>query len=210
MTPNKDKAARLKTQILNAAKIRFLAAPLAKTTLSEIAADCDISPPHIYNFYQSKLDVAVAVLAIISSEQGDLLARSLVPHDPVSKNIRRYFRAELSDNYDALQSHRGLSDLKRTVRQQRKLAAENFRIRRLKPLSLCLDQAMRRGEIIAKDPFWMAEVFHVITYSFRNFEFPMGKTHEELQRQLDGVLDLLMSGVLNKKMSPAGKTGDKV
>ncbi len=210
MISNSDKVAGLKTQILNAARSRFLAAPLTKTTLSEIASDCDISPPHIYNFFQSKLDVAVAVLEIISSEQGNLLARSFVPQDHASINLKRYFQAELSDNYHALQTHQGLADLKRTVRQQRKLAAENFRIRRLKPLSLYLDQAMRRGEIIPKDPFWMAETFHVVTYSFRNLEFPMRTTHEELQRQLEGVMDLLLSGVLLKKMSPAGKAGDKV
>jgi AcrR family transcriptional regulator len=210
MTSSTDKAARLKAQIVNAAKIRFLAAPVTKTTLAEIAADCDISPPHIYNFFQSKLDVAVAVFGRISSEQGEILARSLVSHDPVSKNLRRYFQAELLDNYNALKLHKGLAVLERTVRQQRKLAAENFRIRRLKPLSLYLDQAMRRGEIIPKDPFWMAEAFHVITSSFRHLDFPMSKTHEELERQLEGVLDLLLDGILIKKMSPAGKAGDKV
>ena len=47
--------------ILDAAMKRFLHYGYAKTTMSEIATDCDMSAGNIYRFFPSKLDIAEAM-----------------------------------------------------------------------------------------------------------------------------------------------------
>jgi AcrR family transcriptional regulator len=53
--------------ILEAAKKRFLHYGYAKTTMAEIAGDCNMSPGNLYRYFPGKLDIAEA----ISQEAGE-------------------------------------------------------------------------------------------------------------------------------------------
>ncbi|MEH6495688.1 MAG: TetR/AcrR family transcriptional regulator [Pseudomonas marincola] len=186
---------RLKADILKSARSRFLGPGFGKTTMAEIANDCGLSPAHLYNFYENKLDLAVTIMDQIMQEQENELSYELARDVPLNKALRSYFLAEFDHNFQAQFRHPGLADLINRVRQQRKVAAEGFRIRYLKDLSLFLDRGMRGGQLRASDPFWLAETLHAMTFPFRNLAFPVQNTLPEMRLQLDAVLDVMLAGI---------------
>ena len=52
-----DKTTDPREAILNAAAERILHYGYNKTTMSEIAADCGMSPGNIYRFFEAKIDI---------------------------------------------------------------------------------------------------------------------------------------------------------
>ncbi len=55
-------ADNLQSQILNAARSRFRHYGFAKTSMQEIAEDCDMSAANLYRYYENKQGIAAAVI----------------------------------------------------------------------------------------------------------------------------------------------------
>ena len=55
-------------EILTAARERFSHYGYSKTTMSEIAKDCEMSAGNIYRFFASKLDIAEAMAVDFNNE----------------------------------------------------------------------------------------------------------------------------------------------
>ena len=64
--PPLDETARA---ILDAASRRFLHYGFGKTTMSEIAGDCNMSTGNLYRFFGSKLDIAEAFVRRLRADQ---------------------------------------------------------------------------------------------------------------------------------------------
>ena len=56
-----DEKSATRDRILHAAMTRIKHYGYGKTTMAEIAADCDMSPGNIYRFYEAKIDLAEAM-----------------------------------------------------------------------------------------------------------------------------------------------------
>ncbi|HXI87254.1 MAG TPA: TetR/AcrR family transcriptional regulator, partial [Parvularculaceae bacterium] len=56
-------------QILHAASSRFLHYGYGKTTMSEIAKDCNMSTGNVYRYFPSKMDIAHAYVRSLQREQ---------------------------------------------------------------------------------------------------------------------------------------------
>ena len=65
-TENLDETAK---QILDAASRRFLHYGYGKTTMSEIAQDCNMSTGNLYRYFPSKLDIAEMFVRVLRREQ---------------------------------------------------------------------------------------------------------------------------------------------
>ena len=50
-----------RAQIILAAKERFLHYGYPKTTMAEVAADCNMSPGNLYRYFKGKLDIAIEI-----------------------------------------------------------------------------------------------------------------------------------------------------
>lgn len=190
----------MRAEILEAAKGRFLSPGYGKTTMAEIAEDCKISAPHLYNFYKGKLDLAVAIADQVTCGHRDILRHSLKTNREngfgPDQVLHTYFQLELELNFNMQSERPGMRALLRLVAEKRKFSSEVFRIRYLKDLSLYLNQSMESDELIQMDPFWMAELLHAATFSYRDLSFPLERSYLDLSKELRGVLDLLMSGFL--------------
>jgi len=188
----------MRKEILEAAKSRFINPGYGKTTMAEIADDVKISAPHLYNFYKGKLDLAVAIADQVTSDQRGILHRSLKASmnngcEP-AEVLHSYFQLEFELNFKLQSEQPGMRALLRLVATKRKFSSEVFRIRFLKDLSLYLNQSMEKRELIKMDPFWMAELLHAATFSYRDLDFPLERKYLDLSKELRGVLDLLLTG----------------
>ncbi len=56
-----DEKSATRDRILQAAMTRIKHYGYGKTTMAEIAADCDMSPGNIYRFFEAKIDIAEAI-----------------------------------------------------------------------------------------------------------------------------------------------------
>ena len=72
------------TQILDAASRRFLHYGYGKTTMSEIAKDCNMSTGNLYRYFPSKLDIAEMFVRVLRGEQVDK-ARVLDENEKLTK-----------------------------------------------------------------------------------------------------------------------------
>lgn len=56
--PQGDLKESIKTQILDAAMNRFARFGFGKTTMAEIAKECDMSAGNLYRYYENKAEIA--------------------------------------------------------------------------------------------------------------------------------------------------------
>ena len=68
-------------QILDAAMQRIMHYGYAKTTMAEIARDCDMSAGNIYRFFASKIDIAEAMARKINME---IKSSTLIEHQKIN------------------------------------------------------------------------------------------------------------------------------
>ncbi len=191
----RQKQDALRTQIIEAAKQRFMTMGYGKTTMGEIGEDCGISPAHLYNFFAGKLDLAVAIAEQASLEQQQVLSGILEAGKPSDTVLPRYFVTELELHARRQQSNPGLPGLLELVKQKRPMIFAGLQRRLLKDLSLYLNDRIRAGDVKAGDPFHLAESLHLATYAFRQPSFPVDRPLEELMEKLTGLVMLLLSGL---------------
>ena len=80
MNANKDyDPDKIRQDILEAAEARFKLYGYNKTTMSEIAKDCDMSAANLYRFFQNKLDIG-ANLACRCLDDEICLLKSIIDH----------------------------------------------------------------------------------------------------------------------------------
>ncbi|WP_169566491.1 TetR/AcrR family transcriptional regulator [Sneathiella limimaris] len=196
---------QLRAAILKAARHRYLTQSPRKTTLEEVAEDCGITAPHLYNFYKSKLDLAEAVAVSILEEWQSKLAEVLDQEGSAKEVLQNCFEQEIELTIEAAKMYPGYVPLMEIVLKKRERSFARAQRRYLRPLSLYLDHAMARGEVVRQDPFWVAETLHLATHAFRNEFVTKGKDFPDLKQKLNDVMSLMLEGVLIKKEPSAGK-----
>ena len=190
-------------RILDAARKRFSHYGYAKTTMAEIASDCDMSPGNLYRFFPGKLDIAEAIAREEERSRLADLAR-IVDRPGMSGRecLREFLFRELRATYAKFDQDPHAIEIAGVIAQRRpefseqRVAAEREMVGRI------LAQGTKTGEFAVTDFDYTAEMIHSATLKFR---FPQRWTKtslETLERELDGVLKLIMDG-----LTPRAGTG---
>src|SRR5262249_50713287 len=96
-----DDKANTRDRILQAAMNRIKHYGYGKTTMAEIAADCDMSPGNIYRFFEAKIDIAEAMARDHYAEMQSQLAAVARKKDwSADKRLREIFRKRMRDNFE--------------------------------------------------------------------------------------------------------------
>ena len=186
--------------ILDAAMKRFLHYGYAKTTMSEIATDCDMSAGNIYRFFPSKLDIAEAMArrfqATINQEfaaiarDGNRLA---------SERLKAIFNYEMERIFSQIQDNINVVAVVRIMTDERpQFMEEGFAQQRMH-ISAILKDGSKSGEFVEMaDPLRTAEAIQFAMTSFTSPEMMRESSFEVLQRNLDTTLELLLNGLYNR------------
>lgn len=189
----------MRDTIIKAAMERFLHYGYAKTTMAEIACDCNMSPGNLYRYFPGKLDIALA----IAEHHGDELLLHLrdIMRDKKLSNaqkIRDFFGAYMHDTYDKLENDPRIYELAQIISKERPDFANGQIAKKRAMLVEVLSAGNAAGEFDIDDVVFTAEMMQSALLKFSYPQLWSKLTIEKLERELDGVLDILLSGIAKK------------
>jgi len=187
----------MRQKIVEAARKRFTHYGYSKTTMAEVAGDCNMSSGNLYRYFPGKLDIAEEigreaaqqVLAVMRSaaqaaapKPSDMLRACLhkmldATYMQVHNNDARVYEMVLflrRERPGFLEWHSGM---------ERALIAE------------ILKTGIQSGEFGTPDLDWTARIVLAITFKFHYPQLYADASLEDLHRELDSVLDLLLHGL---------------
>lgn len=191
-TENLDETAR---QILDAASRRFLHYGYGKTTMSEIAKDCNMSTGNLYRYFPSKLDIAEMFVHVLRREQvADLRAvlerRDLKPRD----KLREFFVVKFKIAYERFHDKPKAYELSSELMAARPKIALEWENAEGRVLSEILLEGAAEGAFAVEDAPNTAKILLDAAYRFTSPAVFHEGEFDDLAEELNGVIDLVLDG----------------
>jgi AcrR family transcriptional regulator len=191
--------ASIKEQIVEAAKKRFSHFGYAKTTMAEVATDCRMSPGNLYRFFPGKLDIAEAIATEDYARHLEHMAKlAVTPGRNARERLRDLLFEELRRTYHKLERDPRAYEMARVIAHERPEFANWMLENERKILIELLDEAEKRGEFSCADKEFTAEMIQSATMKFRYPQLWSKLSLPKLERELEGVIELLASGLCPK------------
>ncbi len=200
-----DEKAATRDRILNAAMTRIKHYGYGKTTMAEIAADCAMSPGNIYRFFEAKIDIAEAMARKhYSEEQARMAAIARKKDLPVDKRLRDMFLVRMRDNYNLVAENAKILEVAEVLAKERPLFFNECLAQDRVVLGALIEEGVEAGVFAASDDVdYTAEM---VQASLAKFGFPQlfsQLTLPKLERELDGVLSLILTGLATRSTPAA-------
>jgi AcrR family transcriptional regulator len=190
--------------ILHAAVERILHYGYSKTTMAEIARDCSMSAGNIYRFFASKLDIAEAMAQKFNEESYLTFAKIAARKDTAANRLRELFHYDLARTYSAIEEEAKILEVAEVLGKERPLYMNDKLARERVFLVQILEAGIRAGEFRPlANPDETAEMWQSALMKFRFPQLFSKLTLPKLQRELDGVMDLLLAGISPQSAVPA-------
>ena len=192
-----DEKAATRDRILVAAMNRIKHYGYGKTTMAEIAADCDMSPGNIYRFFEAKIDIAEAMARKhYSEEQARMAAVARKKDVPVDQRIRDVFFVRMRDNYRLVEENAKILEVAEVLSRERPLFYNECLAMDRVTLGALIEEGIEQGLFApAKDVDYMAEMLQASLAKFGFQQLFSRLTLPKLERELDGVLALVLNGL---------------
>lgn len=203
-----DDKTQTRDRILQAAISRIKHYGYGKTTMAEIAADCDMSPGNIYRFFEAKIDIAEAMARKhFAEEQAELAALARKKDWPADKRLREIFFKRLRDSFCMFEENAKILEVAEVLHRERPLFAnEQLALERVF-LSAVLEDGEKAGLFAPGDHVFNAEMMQTATMKFGVPQLFSQLTLPKLERELEGVLTLLLNGLYARV--PAVKAAER-
>lgn len=186
----------IREQIVDAAKKRFSHFGYTKTTMAEVATDCSMSPGNLYRFFPGKLDIAEAIATEDYTRRLENLRKLAVATGKNARDrLRDFLFEELRSTYNKLEKDPRAFEMARVISQERPQFANWMLENERKILVELLEEAERRGEFCSENKEFIAEMIQSATMKFRYPQLWSKLTLPKLERELEGVLELLINGI---------------
>ncbi len=192
----------VRAQIVDAAKKRFSHFGYAKTTMAEIAADCSMSPGNLYRFFPGKLDIAEAIASEdYENHLTHLRKLAIVPGKDARQRLHDLMFEELRRTYNKLEKDPRALEMANFISRERPQFVNWMLANERTILVALLDEAERRGEFVPPgEKEDIAEMIQSATMKFRYPQLWSKLTLPQLERELEGVLHLLIEGLCPFKL----------
>lgn len=190
--------------ILHAAVERILHYGYSKTTMAEIAKDCNMSAGNIYRFFASKLDIAEAMARKFNDEAYETFAKIAAKTVPAADRMREIFHYELARTYSAIADEAKILEVAEVLSDERPLYMNEKLARERTYLVHIMKDGVGAGEFRPlSNPEEVAEMWQAALMKFRFPQLFSKLTLPKLQREIDGVMDLLLAGMSPGATPPA-------
>jgi AcrR family transcriptional regulator len=184
-------------KIVEAAKKRFSHFGYGKTTMAEIATDCAMSPGNLYRFFPGKLDIAEAIASQdYEVHLTHLRKLATTPGRNARERLRDLLFEELRRTYHKLEKDPRVLEMATQIGHERPQFINWMLANERTILVELLNEAERRGEFVPPgEKEEIAEMIQAATMKFRYPQLWSKLTLPKLERELDGVLNLLLEGL---------------
>ena len=183
-------------QILQAAMERIMHYGYAKTTMAEIARDCDMSAGNIYRFFASKIDIAEAMARKLNMEINAQNAALVRGKGTAAEKMRRFHHTALKTTFEKLDGDAKVLEVAEVLAHERPTFANEENAQERVYLVQILEQGVADGDFAAmENPHFIAEMMQSATMKFRYPQLWTRLTLPKLERELDGVMDIILAGL---------------
>jgi AcrR family transcriptional regulator len=159
-----------------------------------------MSPGNLYRFFPGKLDIAEAIATAEHQLHLEDMRKLLVATGKsAGERLRDYFFEEMRHTYRMLEENPRIQEIAGVIVSERPQYANWMRASARKLLVELLDEAERNGEFRPGDKEFTAEMIQAATMKFRYPQLWSKLTLPKLERELDGVLKLLVNGLCPQK-----------
>lgn len=191
-TENLDETAK---QILDAASRRFLHYGYGKTTMSEIAQDCNMSTGNLYRYFPSKLDIAEMFVHVLRRDQMAKL-RAVSDDDKLtpSEKLREFFILKCKIAYERFHDNPKAYELSVELLSSRPKIALEWEAAEVRVLSEILLQGDTDGGFAVENAPQTAKLLLDAAYRFTSPAVFHEGEFTDLAFELNGVIDLVLDG----------------
>ena len=202
-----DEKAQTRERILHAATNRIKHYGYGKTTMAEIAADCGMSPGNIYRFFEAKIDIAEAMARRHHSEQ-QLESAAVARRRDLSpdERLREIFVKRMRDNYHLVEQSAKILEVAQVLANERPLFTNEQLAHERVFLAALLEEGAEAGVFVKGNYEFMAEMLQSATVKFSFPQLFSQLALQKLERELFGVLDMLLNGLYVR--APEAANGD--
>lgn len=198
-----DKAAT-RDRILHAAMTRIKHYGYGKTTMAEIAADCAMSPGNIYRFFEAKIDIAEAMARKHYAEElASLSAVGRRKDLPVDKRLRDMLLKRMRDNYQMFADNAKILEVAEVIARERPLFMNELIAQERVGITALIEEGVASGLLVSADPEFSAEMIQSATIKFSMPQLFSHLTLPKLEREYEGVMELLLNGLYAEGRGPA-------
>lgn len=191
--------ADVRRRILDAAAARFSQYGYGKTNVAEIAADCSMSPGNLYRYFRNKADIAEVIMREAMDETlAALKSVFALPHLTVAGQFREFVLREMHFTFEQLQTYPTLQEQVRDPHGKGPMLAQEYLERSRGLLADILKAGTTTGEFAIEDPDAAASFIQDATLKFRYPQLHTQCTLTDLEPQVEGVIQLLISGLTRR------------
>jgi len=191
-----DSKLETRDRILAAAMNRIKHYGYGKTTMAEIAADCDMSPGNIYRFFEAKIDIAEAMARWhYAEEHASMAAVARRKEWPVDKRLREMFLKNMRDNYQLFADNAKILEVAEVLSKERPLFMNELIAQERVGITALIEEGIAAGMFGECDANFVAEMMQSALVKFSMPQLISKLTLPKLEREFHGVMDLLLKGL---------------
>ncbi|HWA00049.1 MAG TPA: TetR/AcrR family transcriptional regulator [Caulobacterales bacterium] len=191
-------------RIFHAAAARIKHYGYGKTTMAEIAADTGMSPGNIYRFFEAKIDIAEAMARKHYADEHAVMSAIARRKDlSVDQKLREIFFTRMRDNYRLVEENAKILEVAEVLANERPLFFNECMAQDRVTLGALLQEGIDQGLFAPCDTEFTAEMIQSATAKFGFPKLFSRLTLPKLERELDGVFNLIFRGLYSRAGAPA-------
>ncbi len=201
-----DEKTATRDRILQAAMNRIKHYGYGKTTMAEIAADCDMSPGNIYRFFEAKIDLAEAMARKHYAEEHTAMAQVGRRKDwPADKRLKEMLLKRMRDNFQMFEDNAKILEVAEVLARERPVFMNELIALERVGITAVIEEGMESGIFARGDAEFAAEMLQAATVKFSIPQLISRLTLAKLERELDGVMNLIFEGLHTRGAQAADK-----
>lgn len=186
--------------ILDAASKRFLHYGYGKTTMSEIAGDCNMSTGNLYRYFASKLDIAEAFVRRLRTEQLRRLREAIAnPVQSTPDKLRAFFKTKLRLAYERFHRRPKAYELSQEILKERPSFADEWEEAEARIICEILEIGEMTGDLAVCNRARVARILQDAFFRFTSSAVFYEGAYDRLAGELDEVMDLILDGFAYRK-----------
>lgn len=185
---------KARLQILDAAARRFTYYGYSKTTIAEIAQDCEMSVGNIYRHFENKEAIAKAGVEQKMNEKAEVCEKASQSGTTAIDKIRQYLLARLRHTYQMSCNSAHMFELVELITNKYGELLKRFDERGISWLAQIIEQGVAQGEFRRQDARKAAGSIFVATMAFCIPIF-MQEPLPLMEERLNDLIELFYQGL---------------
>lgn len=197
----------IRDRIMAAALARIRQYGYNKTTMSEIAADCDMSTANIYRYFANKQEIASLCVVNCIQDRIRQVAEATATADSASQRLRRFVLTMLQNCHDTWSKDLKIHELLLFITNERPEIIHNKIAQLQEQLEAILEYGNETGEFLVEDTVTTGRAIYS---SIAVFDIPLFMNFyplEVFQQRANEVVDLLLKGLSSPGQNNPGEEG---